>query len=74
MTYLTGGHASPDKFHLSDPIVWWESFTLTASNFDGGGEDPSSGGLGCRGAAKGTKPLGTSRPMRIWTYAWTYEW
>lgn len=49
------------KFHLSDPIVWWDSFTLTASNYDGGGEDPALGGaMGCRGAAEGTKPLGAS--------------
>jgi hypothetical protein len=62
------------KFHRSDPIVWWDSFVLTASNYDGGGEDPSVGGMGCRGAAQGTKPLAASKPVRMWTYAFTYEW
>ena len=62
------------KFHISDPIVWWKSFNLTASNYDGGGEDPALGGMGCRGAAEGTKPLRQSRPVAMWTYTWTYEW
>ena len=62
------------KFHISDPIVWWESFNLTASNYDGGGEDPALGGMGCRGAAEGTKPLRQSRPVTMRTYTWTYEW
>jgi hypothetical protein len=62
------------KFHLSDPIVWWDSFELTASNFDGGGEDPVLGPMGCRGAAQGTRPLAASRPVTMWTYSFTYEW
>ena len=55
--------------------VWWNSFTLTASNFDGGGGNPEeAGSVGCRGAAEGMKPQGASRPVTMWTYAWTYEW
>ena len=62
------------KFHLSDPIVWWNSFSLTASNYDHGGGDPATGALGCFGRAHGAAPLPQSRPVRMWTYAWTYEW
>jgi len=54
--------------------VWWNSFELTASNFDGGGKDPATGALeGCVGAPE-TKPLAASRNVTMWTYAWTYEW
>ncbi len=77
--YLSGTNPynysmSAYKFHLSDPIVWWNSFNLTASNYDHGGGDPSTGALGCFGRAQGAKPTPASRPVRMWTYAWTYEW
>jgi hypothetical protein len=60
------------KFHKSDPIVWWDSFELTASNYDGGGQDPGAGGLeGCQIPAH---PPPKVKPVRFHTYAWTYEW
>jgi hypothetical protein len=73
-TNPTNYSMSAYKFHLSDPIVWWHNFSLTASNFDQGGGDPATGAMGCRGRAQGAQPLAQSRPVRMWTYAWTYEW
>lgn len=76
MSYLNGTNPGPYsmsayKFHLSDPVVWWETFELTASNYDTGGEDPSVGGMGC---IVPPNPTPLSRPVSMWTYAWTYEW
>eukprot|EP00038_Savillea_parva_P014124 m.214349 g.214349 ORF g.214349 m.214349 type:complete len:419 (-) comp27122_c0_seq1:207-1463(-) len=61
------------KFHVSDPIVWWKSFKLTASNYDGGGQNPDHDGyLGCVVPASGIP--GKSTNVTMWTYAWTYAW
>ena len=60
------------KFHLSDPIVWWRSFRLTASNYDTGGRDPATSKLGCVVPASGVP--GHSAPVIMTTYAWVYEW
>ena len=76
VSYLNGTNPGPYsmaafKFHLSDPVVWWESFTLTASNYDQSGGNPATGALGCSIPAA-APPF--TRPVEMWTYAWTYEW
>ena len=60
------------KFHKRDPIVWWHNFELTASNYDQGGQDPATGGL--QGCVVPRKAPPLVRPVRMHTYAWTYEW
>lgn len=61
------------KFHISDPIVWHNSFLLTASNYDGGGQSPDAAGyLGCVVPAHGIANKSTNVTMQ--TYTFTYEW
>lgn len=63
------------KFHLSDPIVWWRNFMLTASNYDGSGEDPANGDNNPVGCVVPTHAIpGKSSNVTMHTYAWTYEW
>jgi len=76
VSYLNGSNPSPFamsayKFHISDPVVWWESFELTASNYDGAGEDPAHGSMGCTVPSTAPPLL---KDVTMWTYAWTYEW
>lgn len=71
-TNPTNYSMSAYKFHLSDPIVWWKSFELTASNYDAPGRDPATGSL--EGCSAPLPPYPLGKPVTMWTYAWTYEW
>lgn len=67
VTFLNGTNPGPYtmsayKFHVRDPIVWWETFELTARNYDG---------ADCPLAPQST-PL--SKDVDMSSYAWTYEW
>ena len=67
VSYLNGTNPGPYsmaayKFHVSDPVVWWNKISLTASNFD----EP--------GCIVPPSPPALVKPLQIWTYTWTYEW
>lgn len=82
VTWVAGKNPGPYamtafKHHVRDPVVWWDSFELTARNFDTNGKECGGGA----GAAPSRLGIGTGAdaganlmPATMSSYAWTYEW
>jgi hypothetical protein len=69
VTWVSGSNPGPYtmgayKHHVRDPVVWWDTFELTARNFDYNGY----------GGDEGAPPPPLVKPAVMSSYAWYYEW
>jgi hypothetical protein len=67
VTFLNGNNPGPYtvsayKFHVRDPVVWWDSFELTARNYD------------INGCLLSAPTPAAVQPVDMSSYTWTYEW
>ena len=79
VTWVSGRNPGPYamsayKHHVRDPVVWWETIELTASNYDPNGVKPEGGStMGNSSKVRDSSMLGL-KPAIMSSYAWTYEW
>lgn len=77
------------KHHVRDPVIWWDTFELTARNFDNNGVKAASSDVGVSvdavtssperfrsgsGSGSGGGSGDLFKPVVMSSYAWTYEW
>eukprot|EP00729_Bicosta_minor_P007219 gene7219-4154_t len=90
VTWVNGTNPGPYamsayKHHVRDPVVWWDTFELTARNYDTDGVVPgmsqraspaaaAAAGGGAKYYRGGANVSFNFQPVTMSSYAWTYEW
>jgi len=90
VTWVNGTNPGPYamsayKHHVRDPVVWWDTFELTARNYDTDGVVPgmsqraspaaaAAAGGGAKYYRGGANMSFNFQPVTMSSYAWTYEW